>query len=309
MNYIIDKKIKVLAEYLRVSGAVREADEIIRLAAGDTIDFWEPKSNGNGYKPYGFRYSEDKNHFEVLHTKSGRGIGKTFASGTRAYGKLMGLRDFWEKYPIINFAPEAAEAPAPLAPEEAPAARMLPEENLGSCPIDQLEEFMIALSGQESGGSSTIENKRTKAHGIYQIMPANWDPWSKAAGLPDGSERTAENQERVARHKLCEYFKRYNNWWEVALSWYGGRSIVMKALSHGDLSSHYNNYRGHEPGRAFYADQVLGRTSSLKGSVPSGHKIWSKSDLRAKKAEEKAKYKASQRAVAEAAMAVADGKA
>lgn len=88
-----------------------------------------------------------------------------------------------------------------------------------------LDSFMRALSGQESGGNYNVANKDTGAHGKYQIMPANWPSWSQEAGLPAGAAKTPENQERVTRFKLQQYYNKYGNWEDVASAWYSGRPL------------------------------------------------------------------------------------
>ena len=82
--------------------------------------------------------------------------------------------------------------------------------------------FMDALTIQESGGNYEAVNEDTGASGRYQIMPDNWAEWSKEAGLPVGSEMTPENQDKVATHKMQNYFKKFGRWDLVAVAWYSG---------------------------------------------------------------------------------------
>ena len=71
------------------------------------------------------------------------------------------------------------------------------------------ESFVSAISGQESGGNYDAVNGRTGASGKYQIMPGNWPNWSAEAGLPSDAPMTPENQEKVARFKLKQYYDKY----------------------------------------------------------------------------------------------------
>ena len=62
-----------------------------------------------------------------------------------------------------------------------------------------IDEFMQAISGQESGGNYNAYNSLYGASGKYQILPENWSKWAIDAGLSPDSEMTPENQEIVAR--------------------------------------------------------------------------------------------------------------
>ena len=72
--------------------------------------------------------------------------------------------------------------------------------------ITNKDDFFKAVGAQESGGDYGATNSRTKAFGKYQILPSNWPSWSREAGLPEGAEQTPENQEKVAKYKLGQYF-------------------------------------------------------------------------------------------------------
>ncbi len=103
-------------------------------------------------------------------------------------------------------------------PEE---ARMFIQNNFGGKVKAGFEAFMQAVGMQESGGSYNAVNGRTGASGKYQIMPDNWAAWASEAGLKSDAEQTPENQERVARHKLKQYYEAYGA--EGALvAWYAG---------------------------------------------------------------------------------------
>ena len=87
--------------------------------------------------------------------------------------------------------------------------------------ITDVDSFMQRLAGVESGGNYSATNKRTGASGKYQIMPSNWAPWAQEAGLA-GAARTPENQERVAKYKMQQYYNQFKDWRAVAVAWYAG---------------------------------------------------------------------------------------
>ncbi len=89
-----------------------------------------------------------------------------------------------------------------------------------------INAFMTAISGQESGGNYNAVNGRTGASGRFQIMPGNWPAWSKEAGLGAGAPRTPENQDKVAQFKMQQYYNQYGDWGKVAEAWYGGGGAV-----------------------------------------------------------------------------------
>lgn len=122
----------------------------------------------------------------------------------------------------------------------------------GSVPTK--EAFIAAIAGQESGGNYNAVNARTGASGKYQIMPENWGPWAREAGLPEGAEMTPENQENVARFKLGQYYDKYGAR-GAAIAWYAGEGAL--SYSQGALNRKQGN--GDEPSINEYADSVLGR--------------------------------------------------
>lgn len=123
-----------------------------------------------------------------------------------------------------------------------------------------IDQFMRALSGQESGGSSTAQNARTGAYGTYQIMPGNWPAWSREAGIP-GAPQTPENQEKVARFKIQQYYDKFGNWQDVASAWYSGSPTT--AYTSQQLSRKQGN--GNEPSIAEYVSSVLARAGGSPG--------------------------------------------
>lgn len=123
-----------------------------------------------------------------------------------------------------------------------------------------IDTFMRAISGQESGseeGDYNLINYDSGATGRFQIMPDNWAQWAQDAGLPANAPMTPENQERVARNKMLEYYKEYGNWRDVASKWYSGRAV--SELS--DEDYHAPNYsNGNKyPSISEYVESVMTR--------------------------------------------------
>lgn len=89
----------------------------------------------------------------------------------------------------------------------------------------QVDQFMDAIAGIESAGAddpTNVTNSRTGAHGIFQVMPQNWAPWAQEAGLGPNAPKTAENQRKVARHKMTQYHDQFGSWDAAAVAWFAG---------------------------------------------------------------------------------------
>lgn len=128
--------------------------------------------------------------------------------------------------------------------------------------VNDVDAFLAALSGQESGGDYGATNAGTGAHGRYQIMPGNWPEWSRRAGLPPGSPQTPQNQEIVARQIVMDYYQQFGNWRDVAVAWYSGPGRVAR--------NRYNDApQSGGPSINDYANEVMGRMGSFRrGGVP-----------------------------------------
>lgn len=136
-----------------------------------------------------------------------------------------------------------------------------------------LDEFMSALSGQESGGTSdpvNVANKRTGAHGIFQIMPGNWAAWAKEAGLPSDAPKTAENQRLVARNKLAQYKRNYGSWEAVAVAWYAGPNAAKLYVKNPGADRFSRLVQGgSEPSINEYVSGVMSKMGAVS-VAPSG---------------------------------------
>lgn len=102
---------------------------------------------------------------------------------------------------------------------------------------DELDKFMWSISKQESGHNYGAVGPQTKSYGKalgrYQIMSAIWPGWAAEAGIPGADWQDPKNQERVARHKMTEYYKRYGSWDLVAIAWFAGPGRANTAAQHG----------------------------------------------------------------------------
>ncbi len=85
----------------------------------------------------------------------------------------------------------------------------------------QIDQFMNAISGIESGGDYNARNPTSGAHGRYQIMPENWPAWSKEA-FGKVVAKTPTAQRRVAKNKMLQYYDNYGSWDAVAVAWFAG---------------------------------------------------------------------------------------
>lgn len=139
-----------------------------------------------------------------------------------------------------------------------------------SSPILGKEDFFSKVSAQESGGNYNATNSRTGAFGKYQIMPSNWPSWAKEAGLPEGAQQTPENQEKVAKYKLGQYFDKYGA--EGALvAWYSGEQNAKRWVDGekdaiGENGQHYSwdakQGNGNEPSIREYVQSALSQNAN-----------------------------------------------
>jgi len=103
---------------------------------------------------------------------------------------------------------------------------------------EQLGSFMEAIAEQESGGNYGAVGPYTgsrygRARGKYQIMETIWPGWAKEAGMAGASWNDPAAQERVARYKMSQYYKRYGSWDLVAVAWFAGPGRANTAQREG----------------------------------------------------------------------------
>ena len=144
-----------------------------------------------------------------------------------------------------------------------------------------VDQFMDAISGQESGGDYGAENPDSGAYGRFQIMPANWPSWSAEAGIP-GAPQSAANQDRVARFKMQQYYNQTGSWEDVASMWYSGqpRSEVNLTRRQGENGEYpsigeyidHNHWRvGATHGRTHPSPR---RYCNTRGRLSHSNRIW-----------------------------------
>lgn len=123
-----------------------------------------------------------------------------------------------------------------------------------------IDQFISALIGQESGGNANAVNADSGAMGLGQIMPENWGPWAAEAGV-NPADFSPANQMKVIRHKIAQYYETYGNWRDVAIAWYGGAGGVQRVRAGGG----YGDEAGYPSLRA-YADSVLSKMNASTGA-------------------------------------------
>lgn len=139
-------------------------------------------------------------------------------------------------------------------------AEEMPEPVMGPGVVSSgggdFERLVSAIAGKESGGNYKARNKHSGALGKYQIMPNNIAAWSKAALgrsiSPSQFLASPDLQDRIARHRLGMYFRKYGAA-GAALAWYAGE----KAL--GYSASARNRAQGQYPSMNDYVRDVLRR--------------------------------------------------
>lgn len=83
------------------------------------------------------------------------------------------------------------------------------------------DDLASAITGQESGGDTEAVNSSTGAYGSMQILPSNWDEWSKEALGHVGDMNNVNDYNATAKHKLEQYVRDYGPE-GAAVAWYAG---------------------------------------------------------------------------------------
>lgn len=131
-------------------------------------------------------------------------------------------------------------------------------------PMDQMgtgsdvDLFMNAIMGQESGGDPNVVNSDSGAQGLFQIMPSNWVPWAREAGA-DPADHSAANQIKIAKYQMLKYYQTFGNWRDVAVAWYAGPGSVNQRYSTADQDGY--------PSINEYAQQAMNRFTAAKGGL------------------------------------------
>lgn len=125
-----------------------------------------------------------------------------------------------------------------------------------------LDDFLNAMSSQESGGNYGAVNKHTGALGRWQVMPNNVPAWAKRyLGIRLTAQqflRSPQMQDRLVRAVLGSYVNKYG-YRGAAAAWYSGRA---------SLENNYNPQK-YGPSVGGYVDSVMGKmgTSGFSGAM------------------------------------------
>lgn len=124
----------------------------------------------------------------------------------------------------------------------------------GDSSSKDLNSFMEAMISQESGGDPNAVNPDTGAFGLGQFM--YWSDWAREAGA-EPRDISPDNQRRVMKFKLAQYYETYGNWRDVAVAWYAGPGNVAMAKTGGG-----NRKETYGPSIQSYADDLLYKMNS-----------------------------------------------
>lgn len=156
--------------------------------------------------------------------------------------------------------PVVAKAAAPQAGSVAPMAAPANAD---------LAAYMKAAGATESGGNPNAVNARTKARGTFQIMPSNYPDWAREAGV-DPADHSPAAQDKVAGHKLQQYFDQFGSWGAVAVAWYAGPSAAQTWLKN-PTARRFNvkQGKGDEPSINEYVNRIISRMGGAATPAPA----------------------------------------
>ncbi|MFN2344786.1 MAG: lytic transglycosylase domain-containing protein, partial [Dermatophilaceae bacterium] len=136
-----------------------------------------------------------------------------------------------------------------------------------------LGTFMSAIRRLESGSFGGDYSARgpvvsegsyagERAMGAYQIMPGNWAPWAREAGIAGADWRDPAAQDRVAAHKFQEYYGQFGSWEAAAVAWFAGPSRARRFAEGQDLSGISDDVGTDVPSYVKQIQQYMGQLSS-----------------------------------------------
>lgn len=137
---------------------------------------------------------------------------------------------------------------------------------LTSVTTQDVDSFINAIAGQESGGDYGAVNSSSGATGKYQIMPDNWAGWASEAGLSSDAPMTPNNQEIVARHKLSEYYNAYGAD-GAAVAWYAGAGNAERWVNGSSTDVWGRSWEAAQDGAPSIAEYVREVASRNTGTV------------------------------------------
>lgn len=114
--------------------------------------------------------------------------------------------------------------------------------------MDNVDAFLEAISGTESGGDYDAYNASTGARGKYQFIPSTYAEYAD-----DPDDWSPEQQELAAHRMAAEYIEKYG-YRNAAIAWQGGEG----AIGHEDGSD--GNMTTGE-----YADATMARLQAIMG--------------------------------------------
>lgn len=114
--------------------------------------------------------------------------------------------------------------------------------------MDNVDAFLAAISGTESGGDYEAYNAKTGARGKYQFIPSTYAEYAD-----DPDDWSPEQQELAAHRMAAEYIEKYG-YRNAAIAWQGGEG----AIGHEDWSD--GNMTTGE-----YADATMARLQAIMG--------------------------------------------
>lgn len=102
-----------------------------------------------------------------------------------------------------------------------------------------LDLFMYALGYVESRNNYDAMGPKHpeygRARGRFQMMEAFYPAWAREAGV-NPNDWSAAAQERVARHRMSNLYRKYGTWDLVAVAWFAGEGRANKAAKQGITS-------------------------------------------------------------------------
>lgn len=117
--------------------------------------------------------------------------------------------------------------------------------------MDNVDAFLAAISGVESGGNYDAYNEKTGARGKYQFIPSTYAEYAD-----DPDDWSPEQQELAAHRMAAEYIEKYG-YRNAAIAWQGGEG----AIGHEDWSD--GNMTTGE-----YADATMSRLQAIMAGDP-----------------------------------------
>ena len=117
--------------------------------------------------------------------------------------------------------------------------------------MDNVDAFLEAISGVESGGNYDALNPDTGARGKYQFLPSTYAEYAD-----DPNDWSPEQQEVAAHRMAAEYIEKYG-YRNAAIAWQGGEG----AIGHEDWSD------GHKT-TGEYADATMARMQAIMAGDP-----------------------------------------